>query len=140
MKYEIELPNEMLKDGVAYEPTGEFRNPKKGEAILWLRSVTITGRDFDESEPYIILRPKWVWPEWLGGWGFTKQLGRVSWLSGPALIEGTTWRTYGDCEIVSADTLAMIYPGFVAPRIDDLKQPIINPNWNKEDPGASKLG
>ena len=57
MKYTIDFPP-LMKDGVEYEPTGEYRRPSKGEYYL-CHEVRRVACDF-RIECYPILRPKFT--------------------------------------------------------------------------------
>lgn len=141
MKYEIELPDEIKDEvGTMYEPTGEYRKPRPGD---FFAANHYTSNDIEVKSclrdnhaiARIILRPKWTWPSWLGGWGFTKgRGGYICWTSEPVVKNSNegVWQRYGDCEIVPADALKLIYPGFIPPVITDWTKPVLNPNWNKD--------
>lgn len=129
MKYLIELPDVIKdEDGNEYEPTGEFRKPKKGEHFFSVYStVCVAIYDFS-SESHIILRRKWMWPTWLKGWGIAMDAnGRIYVFAEKPIREIVTWQP--------------INGGFVQwvpevlgppPPITDWTKPILNPNYKSE--------
>jgi hypothetical protein len=57
MKCEIEIPDELLKvDGDRYEPTGEFRTPRKDEPHLSNGVVWVESSSYDKSARIILRR------------------------------------------------------------------------------------
>jgi hypothetical protein len=132
MLYQINLPDEIKDaDGVLYEPTGEWRPAKKGEAVVnSYGNVDIASFDFSGS--HIILRPKWQWPAWLKGWGFAMDKGGGIYfhVNKPRQTE-FDWDS-GD-QIFCADDFPSI--GIPVPSITDWTQPVVNPNWKQSRAG-----
>ncbi len=139
MKYQIELPDE-IKDshGQVYEPTGEHRRPRTGEYFL----VNHVQRDPSEADEWAakrainddhaiarpILRPKWTWPSWLGGWGIAKdERGSAYWYEKPASCGKSQWSNTGTYQPVTQ--LQLLAPTFTPPVISDWTKPVLNPNW-----------
>ena len=128
MKVLIDLPD-VIKDadGNEYEATGERRPPKRGEYLLWDRGVALAAMN-DMQGDYIILRRKWTWPSWLGGWGFASESsGRVRWYQcRPDIQPGVC--AYSGVAMSIAD-LQKISPTFTPPVITDWTKPILNPYY-----------
>jgi hypothetical protein len=124
MLYQINLPDEIKgADGVLYEPTGEFRCPKRGERFLESDgTVSNAVGDFRYANA-IILRPKWHWPAWLKA----KCIAMDK--SGHIHVYGEM-PTKGNCIWLSDGSLFRWHPSMVgpAPPITDWETPIINPN------------
>lgn len=113
-------------DGNQYEPV-EFRIPKKGEHFIRDDGVVWIGT-CDHYQPRIILRRKWTWPEWLGGWGFAMDKnGEVFWYGAKA-TKGDTIEWVG-CASMPVDRIAKLCPTFTPPTITDWTKPVLNPNW-----------
>jgi hypothetical protein len=124
MLYQINLPDEIKDaDGVLYEPTGEWRCPKRGERFLESDGTANNAVGDFRYVNAIILRPKWHWPAWLKAkciamdengciWAYRDMPTRASqmWIGG-----GNTVRWHE----------ALLGP---APPITDWQTPIINPN------------
>lgn len=133
VKYQIELPDE-IRDaaGNRYEPTGEWRRPKKGEWLLNIVGCAEKAAYDFEIHYYPILRPIWQWPDWLGGWGIASDIkGELYWYQKPARSVFNTWLSDSG-PACSVDVIAAIHPSFVPPTITDWTQPVINPKWKGE--------
>lgn len=130
MKYLIELPD-MLKDekGNEYEPTGEFRVPVKDDVYMD-QPDGVSRSTGTNIFARIILRPKWSWPAWLGGWGFAMdKSGMIWWYSRPTTRDSIGWIT--NALYLGVDNLRTLSPTFTPPPIADWTVPVINPNWKK---------
>ncbi len=130
--YTITLP-ELVLDGVRYEPTGEYREPLKGEWLLNdSRRVQVAHENWFCSRH--ILRPIWTWPEWLKGWGIVKngEGGLLVLCQSPVSIRSPSSKLWDFCN-VRAETLGTfeIHCDFTPPVITDWTKPIINPRWKE---------
>ena len=63
MKYEIDIDLGRLAD--EWEPTGEFRVPKKDDHYYIRGGRVETAYDDFKTDSHLIIRGKWKWPEWL---------------------------------------------------------------------------
>lgn len=129
----------LVYNGKQYEPTGEFRVPRKGEFCISQRGtpVTFMSEQYTEPDAYprIILREAWEWPSWLKGWGIAMDECGAMYLyeEEPVMCEKTgTWDEQGEENYRSVDCLNPWWVevrGLTPPTITDWKTPILNPNY-----------
>jgi hypothetical protein len=115
-----------------YEATGECRCPCIGEYYLSQDSAILAGFTFS-AEKHIILRKKYVWPEWLKGWGFVRLKNRdvVELLIDPGILNCDGWDIKCPRRYVVADTLKLM--GVPVPDITEWDRPVLNPNYSPPD-------
>ena len=61
-KFKVELPDEIAAE---WAPTGEFRRPRGEEMFLSSDGMVFRFYNCPADSPRLILRRKFVWPEWL---------------------------------------------------------------------------
>jgi hypothetical protein len=124
MLYQINLPDEIKgADGVLYEPTGEFRCPKRGERFLESDgTVSNAVGDFRYANA-IILRKKWQWPAWLKAKCIAMdESGLIYVYEKIPTLGRASWRNGGNYFCWYPEILGP------APPITDWQTPIINPH------------
>jgi hypothetical protein len=133
MKYEIELPDVLKLDGVKYEPTGEFREPKHKEVFINVLGEVEEANHSFSGDKRIILRPVWTWPEELKGWGIVKSKDskELFWFEACPVRDSVCWVPAWKTESVRLAVLCEAI-GFTPPVITDWTKPIVNPNWKGE--------
>ena len=130
MKFEIELPAELgnEQDGW-FEPTGEYRSPRKGELFILDDShIAEAASDLDGAK--IIVRKCDEWPTWLGGWGFAMDGNKVVyWYSVEPVMKDGFWDCGSTC--IDVADLLLFDPRLAAviPKITDWKKPVKNPRF-----------
>ena len=130
VEYKIMLPR-LVRDGVEYEPAGEFRVPLDRE--YWLNACGEVSRNVNSNSvlPHAILRPAWKWPEWLGGWGFAMDKdGLIYWHEHEPRQRHSDWGMQ-DGRMFAASDIVLTHPSFYVPTITDWTQPILNPNYKE---------
>ncbi len=89
-------------------------------------------------------KPKWQWPDWLGGWGIAMSKdGLVQWFSHeaelcPQIPNRWTWaprKKNGPLRhermAIPVKTLELLAPDFIPPVISDWRNPVLNPKGGK---------
>lgn len=133
MKVLIELPDVIKDDdGVEYEPVGEWRVPKIGEYYLDTECRVCIEKEGRGAA--IVLRKKFVWPEWLGGYAIAKDDGGGIWMYHQEIeIDSHRWVQIDESP-EGIKTFIQIQP-WMFPTLDldtllaDWTKPLLNPNY-----------
>lgn len=80
--------------------------------------------------------PEWQWPEWLGGWGITKdEDGDMYWHGGPAEIKNGKWD--GRYIRMPVGTIGILCKGFVYPKFADWTKPVLRSECSSDPERAA---